>query len=123
MDSCLRSGSCSGEAARGRGTRRESSGSSNNRFAARIRCMYVFVFAPAGGVCSPIDSNTQSLSTDVFLQLLERSGVAMHGMPASNTLSNAFSNTFRHATPTMASMWPLTMIFNTIGVPSLTSTL
>ena len=69
-------------------------------------------------VCRSIDSKTQSLSTDVFLQLLDKSGVAMHGMPASSTLSNAFSSTFRQATPTMASMWPETMIFRTIGVPS-----
>ena len=83
----------------------------------------VFVFVAGGGVCRSIDSNTQSLSTDVFLQLLDSSGVAMHGMPASSTLSNAFSSTFRQATPTMASTWPDTMIFSTIGVPSDTSTL
>ena len=76
-----------------------------------------------GGVCRSIDSNTQSLSTDVFLQLLDNSGVATHGMPASSTLSNAFSSTLRQATPTIASTWPETMIFRTIGVPSLTSTL
>src|SRR5215213_2487223 len=85
--------------------------------------MYVFVFWSGGGVCRSIDSNTQSLSTDVFLQLLDNSGVAMLGMPARTTLSNAFSSTFRQATPTIASTWPDTMIFRTIGVPSDTRTL
>ena len=76
-----------------------------------------------GGVCRSINSNTQSLSTDVFLQLLDSSGVATQGMPASRILSIAFSSTFRQATPTMASTWPQTMILRTIGVPSETSTL
>jgi predicted glycoside hydrolase/deacetylase ChbG (UPF0249 family) len=50
-------------------------------------------------------------------------GIAMQGMPASKILSIAFSRTFKQATPTMASTWPPTMIFRTMGEPSATSTL
>src|SRR6476469_8111668 len=85
--------------------------------------MYVLVVTGGGSVFHSIVWATQSSSTDVLLQLLDNSGVATHGMPASRILSNAFSKTFRHATPTIASTWPETMIFRTIGVPSLTSTL
>src|SRR5262249_55057110 len=60
---------------------------------------------------------------EVLLQLLDKSGVATHGMPASRILSNAFSRTFRQATPTIASTCPETIILRTIGVPSDTSTL
>src|SRR5204862_7276605 len=66
---------------------------------------------------------TPPSSTGVFLQLLGKGGVATHGMPASRILSTAFSSTFRQATPAIASTWPETMIFRTIGVPSETSTL
>ena len=76
-----------------------------------------------GGVFRSINSETQSSSTDVLLQLLDSSGAATQGMPASRILSMAFSSTFRQATPTMASTWPLTMILRTMGVPSETSTL
>jgi hypothetical protein len=50
-----------------------------------------------------IISSTQSSSTLVLRQSLERSGTAMQGMPASRILSIAFSSTFRQATPTIAS--------------------
>jgi purine nucleoside phosphorylase len=48
---------------------------------------------------------------------------AMHGIPASRILSSVLSSTFKQATPTNASTWPLTMVFITIGEPSATSTL
>src|SRR5262245_56622310 len=130
MDSCWRRGSrgggpppAGGGLWRGLGARRVSSDSSNMPFAARIRCRYVLVVAGGGSVFSSIILATQSSSTDVLLQLLDKRGVATHGMPARRILSNAFSSTFRHATPTIASTWPDTMIFRTIGVPSETRTL
>jgi hypothetical protein len=55
----------------------------------------------AGGAW--IISLTQSSSTDVLRQSLDNSGTAMQGMPASRILSIAFSSTFKHATPTIAS--------------------
>ena len=61
---------------------------------------------PAAACAGRSSSNTQSSSTDVLLQLLDSSGAATQGMPASRILSNAFSSTFRQATPTMASTWP-----------------
>ena len=70
-----------------------------------------------------MNSITQSSSTEVLLQLLESRGTATQGTPARRILSNAFSRTFKQATPTMASTWPLTIIFKTIGVPSETRTL
>src|SRR3954468_9643002 len=85
--------------------------------------MYVLVMVGGGAVFNSIIWATQSSSTEVLLQLLDNSGVATHGMPASRILSNAFSSTFRQATPTIASTCPETMIFRTIGVPSETSTL
>src|SRR5579885_1063551 len=111
------------DAARARGANRLSSGSSQIWWAARMRWTKVFVITGGGGVLRSISSATQSSSTDVLRQLLDNSGAATQGMPASSTLSNAFSSTLRQATPTMASTWPLTMIFRTMGVPSETSTL
>src|SRR5579875_465963 len=105
------------------GASRLSSGSSQIWWAKRNRCTNVLVRTGGGGVCKSINSATQSSSTEVLLQLLDNSGAATQGIPAKRILSIAFSSTFRHATPTIASTWPLTMILSTIGVPSETSTL
>src|SRR5262249_36619313 len=106
-----------------RGASRLSSGPSQTWCASRIRWTKLFVFVAGGGVFRSIISATQSSSTEVLRQLLDRSGVATQGMPARRILSIAFSSTLRQATPTMASTCPETMIFRTIGVPSETSTL
>ena len=47
--------------------------------------------------------NAAHHQSDITVVVLDNSGTAMQGMPASRILSMAFSSTLRHATPTIAS--------------------
>src|SRR5262249_22604522 len=106
----------------GGGGRRARSGPPPGWYAGRAQGAWGRGFSPGGGG-GVGRSREPTHSTATVVQLLERNGAATHGMPASRILSMAFSSTLRHATPTMASTWPLTMIFRTMGVPSETRTL